>query len=116
MIKDMNKEQIEKQYSKLVSGIEEMKMYDGRGTVDRYICDTCGCMMHTTYKDKGVTPFTMRCPKCGGTMYHKRTFIKETVPDWVEVKNWYRPTLEQTLREKQPIIEHILKGGLLLEE
>lgn len=38
----MTREQIEKQYSKLVSEIEEEKMYDGRGTVDRYICDTCG--------------------------------------------------------------------------
>lgn len=115
-MKNMNKEIIKEKYDKLVSEIEEMKMYDGRGTVDRYICDTCGCMMHTTYKDKGVTPFTMRCRKCNGTMYHKRTFIKNTVPDWVEVKNWYRPTLGQTLKESQPVIEHILNGGLLLEE
>lgn len=112
----MTREQIEKRYNELVSKIEEMRMYDGRGTVDRYICDTCGCMLHTTYKDKGVTPFTMRCPKCNGTMYHKQTFRKETVPDWVEVKNWYRPTLEQILQESQSVIEHILNGGLLLEE
>ena len=112
----MNKETIKKQYNELVSNIEEMKMYDGRGTVDRYICDTCGYMIHTTYKDKGVTPFTMPCCKCNGTMYHRQTFKKETVPDWVNVKNWYRPTLEQTLQERQGTIEHILKGGLLLEE
>ena len=112
----MNKETIKEKYDKLVSEIEEIKMYDGRGTVDRYICDTCGHMMHTTYKDKGVTPYTMRCPKCNGVMYHKQTFRKDTVPDWVEVKNWYRPTLEQTLREGQSTIEHILNGGLLLEE
>lgn len=112
----MEKKTIEKQYNELVRHIEEMRMYDGRETVDRYVCDTCGHMMHTTYKDKGVTPFTMRCRKCGGTMYHRQTFKKETVPDWVTVKNWYRPTLEQTLREGQPTIEHILNGGLLLEE
>ena len=112
----MNKETIKEQYDKLVNEIEGIKMYDGRGTVDRYICDTCGHMTHTTYKDKGVTPFTMRCDKCGGTMYHRKTFTKESVPDWVEVKNWYRPTLDQTLKESQPVIEHILNGGLLLEE
>lgn len=112
----MNKETIKKQYNELVSNIEEMKMYDSRGTVDRYICDTCGYMIHTTYKDKGVTPFTMPCCKCNGTMYHRQTFKKETVPDWVDVKNWYRPTLEQTLQERQGTIEHILNGGLLLEE
>lgn len=112
----MEREQIEKQYNKLVSEIEEMKMYDGRGTVDRYICDTCGYIMHTTYKDKGVTPFVMQCPECGGGMVHRQTFKKDTVPDWVEVKNWYRPTLEQTLDMPKGVIEHVLNGGLILEE
>ncbi len=112
----MTREQIEKKYNKLINEIKEKRMYDGRGTVDRYICDTCGYMMHTTYKDKGVTPFTMSCPKCKGTMYHKKTFKKDTVPDWVEVKNWYRPTLEQTLNMPEGMIEHVLNGGLILEE
>lgn len=112
----MNNKEIEERYNKLVSEIEEEKMYDGRGTVDRYICDTCGHIMHTTYRDKGVTPFTMRCSKCSGTMYHRRTFRKDTVPSWVVVKNWYRPTLEQTLKEKESTIQHILNGGLLLEK
>ena len=111
----MEKKQIEEIYNKLVSEIEGMKMYDGRGTVDRYTCDTCGYMMHTTYKDKGVTPFTMRCPKCKGEMYHKQTFIKETVPDFVEIKNWYRPSLEELLKMDEGTIEHVLDGGLLLE-
>lgn len=115
-MKNMNKEIIKEKYDKLVSEIEGMKMYDGRGAVDRYVCDTCGYMTHTTYKDKGVTPFTMRCPKCGGDMVHRQTFKKDTVPDWVEVKNWYRPTLDQTLKESEPAIEYILNGGLLLEE
>lgn len=112
----MNRETIEKRYNELVNKIEEMRMYDGRGTVDRYICDTCGYMLHTTYKDKGVTPFSMRCPKCNGTMYHKQTFRKDTVPCWLEVKNWYRPTLDQTFEMPESTILHILDGGLLLEE
>ena len=103
----MKRKQIEEEYNKLISE---------SGTVDRYTCDTCGYMMHTTYKDKGVTPYTMRCPKCKGTMYHKQTFIKETVPDFVEVKNWYRPSLEELLKTDEGIIEHVLDGGLLLED
>lgn len=34
----MTRKKIEKQYNKLVSEIEEKIMYDGRGTVNRYIC------------------------------------------------------------------------------
>lgn len=112
----MTIEEITKKYNELVNSIEDTKMYDGRNTVDRYICDRCNAMMHTTYKDKGVTPFTMICPKCSGTMYHRHTFKKETVPDWVDIKNWYRPSLEQTLLQNKGTIEHILKGGLLLED
>lgn len=112
----MKREDIEKAYNKLVTEIEEKQMYDGRGTVDRYVCDTCSDMMHTTYKDKGVTPFTMMCPKCCGTMYHRQTFTKESVPHWVEIKNWYRPTLEQMLKMNEGTIKHILDGGLILEE
>lgn len=111
----MTKEQIEKRYNELVNGIEEKKMYDGRNTVDRYVCDTCEYMIHTTYKDKGVTPFTMRCTRCGGTMYHTKTFDKKTVPHYVMVLDWYRPTLEQTLKMSDAMIEHILNGGLILD-
>ena len=112
----MKREYIEKAYKRLVNEIENRRMYDGRGTVDRYVCDTCGAMMHTTYKDKGVTPYTMPCKKCKGTMYHKQTFDKSTVPGYIPVLGWYRPTLEQTLGMEEGMIEHVLKGGLILED
>lgn len=112
----MKREQIEKQYNKLVSEIEGKKMYDGRGTVDRYVCDTCGHITYTTYRDKGVTPFTMRCHRCGGTKYHDKTYDKKTVPGYVNVIDWYRPTLKQTLEMSAGQIEHILNGGLILDE
>lgn len=67
------------------------------------------------YKDKGVTPFTMRCTRCGGTMYHTKTFDKKTVPPYVMVFDWYRPTLEQTLKMSDGMIDHILNGGLILD-
>lgn len=52
----------------------------------------------------------------GGMMSHTQTFRKEIVPESVEIKNWFRPTLEQTLKMSDGTIEHILNGGLILEE
>lgn len=112
----MERKEIEKKYYKLTKEIESMRIYDGRNTVDRYLCKKCGGFLHTTYKDKGVTPFIITCPMCGGMMSHTQTFKKETVPDFVEVKKWYRPTLKQTLKMSESSIEHILNGGLILEE
>lgn len=37
----MEKKRIEKEYKKLVDNIESLRMYDGRGTVDRYVCEKC---------------------------------------------------------------------------
>lgn len=112
----MIEEEIEKDYCKLTKEIESMRIYDGRNTVDRYVCEKCGALLHTTYKDKGVTPFVITCPMCGGTMSHSQTFRKEIVPESIEIKNWFRPTLEQTLKMSDGTIEHILNGGLILEE
>lgn len=113
----MNKEQIKKEYNELVNSIEEMRMYDGRNTVDRYVCKRCGAHLYTTYIDKGVTPFTIQCRRCSvGTMIHDKTFRKETIPSYIVVLGWYRPTLEQTLRMSEGAISHVLKGGLFLED
>lgn len=72
----MIEEEIEKEYCKLTKEIESMRIYDSRNTVDRYVCEKCGALLHTTYKDKGVTPFVITCPKCGGMMSHTQTFRK----------------------------------------
>lgn len=112
----MGRKEIEKEYCKLTKEIESMCIYDGRNTVDRYVCEKCGGLLHTTYQDKGVTPFVITCPMCGGMMSHTQTFRKEIVPESVEIKNWFRPTLEQTLKMSDGTIEHILNGGLILEE
>lgn len=112
----MNKEDIEKKYNELVQTIETKRMYDGRDKVDRYTCITCGHIIYTTYRDKGVTPFTIRCSRCGGTKHHDKTYDKKTVPAYVNVMDWYRPTLEQTLKMSDAKIEHVLNGGLTLED
>lgn len=112
----MEKEIIEKKYNELIKSIEGKRMYDGRGTVDRYTCSSCGHIIYTTYRDKGVTPFAMRCHRCGGTKYHDKTYDKKSVPDYVLVMDWYRPTLEDTLKMSDGMIDHVLNGGLILED
>lgn len=112
----MKKEDIEKRYNELVKEIEGKIMYDGRGKVDRYTCDTCGHIIYTTYRDKGVTPFTIKCTRCGGTKYHDKTYDKKTVPGYVVVMDWYRPSLEDVLKMSDGMIEHVLNGGLILDE
>lgn len=112
----MKKEVIEKRYNELVIEIERKIMYDGRGTVDRYTCDTCGHIIYTTYRDKGVTPYTIKCERCGGTKYHDKTYDKRTVPGYVMVMDWYRPSLEDVLKMSDGMIEHVLNGGLILDE
>lgn len=100
----------------MVDSIETAQMYDGRNTVDRYVCKKCGNQMFTTYKDKGVTPFTVVCRDCKGTMYHDGTYPMTSIPSCIQVLKWYRPSLEQTLRMNESQIWHILHGGLVLDE
>lgn len=113
---EMKREDIENKYNDLIAKIENIRMYDGRGTVDRYVCEDCGMIMYTTYRDKGCTPYTMRCKRCGGTMCHDKTYDKNIVPNYVMVVDWYRPSLEDLLKMSDGMIEHVLNGGLILEE
>lgn len=61
----MSKNNIAQQYNSMVASIEDAKIYDGRGEYNLYECNKCNNYKVTLYKDKGVTPFIMRC-KCGG--------------------------------------------------
>ena len=114
----MEKKDIEKAYAKLVSEIEEMRIFDGRGNgVDVYVCEYCGHKIFTRYKDKGVTPFTITCRECGRTSAHRATISEEEASRLnVTVRNWVRPSLEQLLEMSPWTIDHVLKGGLVLEE
>ena len=111
----MGRKQIIRRYKKLVSEIEDSLMYDGRNFIDRYTCDRCGAVVYTTYKDKGVTPFCMKCNNCPGTMIHDETYDKTSFSSVEVVKNWYRPSLEKTLKMSDTMVEHVLLGGLILE-
>lgn len=110
---------LKQKYDELVNGIESKPMYDGRNRgVDIYVCDKCGHKFYTRYKDKGATPFTIKCRCCeNGTAVHKDT-ISEQIANFMgfEVHDWVRPTFEQLQKLNEGAIEHVLNGGLMLED
>lgn len=102
------------QYEKFCKEAENMDIYDGRNTFELYECEKCTHKLVTTYAVKGVTPFTIRCSECGMTMTHTRTF--GSVPDYVPVVKWVRPTYEQYKKLSAGVQEHIENGGLMLKK
>lgn len=104
--------QIEKDYEDMLKTVQNMNVYDGRGTYDTYVCSNCRHELVTTYKDYGVTPFIMQCPKCEQSMIHERT--SATKPDTI-VQNWVRPTFGQFVKLNSAQQQHVLNGGLMLE-
>ena len=115
----MTELELKLKYDKLVAEIESAEVYDGRGKgVDVYICNRCSDRFFTRYKDKGVTPFTIRCRHCKhGTMVHERTILEVNANVLgIEVHNWVRPTFDQLLKLNEGEQEHVLNGGLMLED
>lgn len=109
---------LQRRYNMMLAGIEDAPIYDGRGKgVDVYVCDYCGARIYTRYKDKGVTPFVMRCRKCEhGSSMHQSTIDEETAASkGLEVLNWIRPTFEQFCAAGEALRGHVLEGGLVLE-
>lgn len=100
-------------YRKLLRRIENMSIYDGRGEgIDVYECYGCGHKLYTYYRDKGVTPFIICCPKCPDVMRHNKTAV--TVSGIMPIP-WVRPTFKQMLKLSPEQIEHVLHGGLILK-
>ena len=116
--KNMEKETIKRKYNELVASLEDAKMYDGRGEYNGYVCEKCGYITATLYKEKGVTPFIIQCEKFGKAAMHKITSrnAPPADPNISEVKKWVRPTLDQLMKMSQETIDHVLNGGLVFED
>lgn len=116
----MDKKKLKQNYDELVAEIESARMFDGRGSgIDVYVCEKCGKQLLTRYKDKGVTPFTIKCRRdaCNATMIHRDTISEEQAKnEGLVVHNWVRPTFEQLQNLNDGAIEHVLNGGLMLED
>ena len=119
MSKDKEIELLRQRYNH-VANPDELKVYDGRGKgVDVYVCESCGEFFYTRYKDKGVTPFIIRCRKCGHSAQHKHTISEvEAYMYHCDVKNCVRPSFDWVVKHRfdNGVIEHILNGGLFLED
>ena len=109
----MEKEEIKSRYENMVKTIETAKMYDGRGTYDLYVCEKFGYQKITTYKDKGVTSFMLKCKNCDGWMQHTNTY--QSVPDDTPVEQFVRPSLDVAYKLTDYQLDHLFKGGLFLE-
>lgn len=108
----------EQEYEKFCKEAENMRCYDGRGTYDIYKCeDGCGHSMATTYAEKGVTPFVMKCRNCGGNMVHTETFRNKNPVSilYGKIIKFVRPTYKQYCGLSNGKKEHVENGGLILE-
>lgn len=84
------------------------------GQVNRYVCRACGGVHGTINLNTGTTPYSITCTSCAAPAYSSMYNLPhgETSAGW----GWYRPlpSVYKTLPEF--IQEHILAGGLLLDE
>ena len=101
----MNRIKLFFQYRKMLRTVRTVPMYDGRGQgTDVYVCSDCGRKFYTEYKDKGCTPFTIRCRFCKeGTMTHDHTID-------------HAPVFKQFRNLNPAARQHVLDGGLMLED
>lgn len=115
-------EELKKKYDQMLKDIETAHIFDGRGTgVDVYICEKCGERFYTQYTAKGVTPFTIRCRFCkAAIMLHRITISykgwSKLEASGAKLHNWVRPTYEQMIKLSLLMQQHVLEGGLVLEE
>lgn len=82
--------------------------------VNCYVCEKCGHITKTIDIDDGVTPFMNECENCGELA--QSTFYKDINPTVKPTIEWYRPSLEETIKmRKNPNgeFDHVIRGGLL---
>ena len=108
---------IERKYKKLLNDVATKDYYktDLTNRVNCYRCKECGHITKTKDVDAGVTPFMHNCEECQEMAYS--SMYQDIAPDKEPTKEWYRPSLAETLKyRKKPygeaMLDHILKGGL----
>lgn len=113
----ITKKEIKRRYIKLLEDVKTKDFYtkvDLSNRVNCYVCER-GHVTKTKDIDAGVTPFMFTCEVCGENA--TSTFFKDIAPEQKPTYEWFRPTLEKTLKmtkrkSNEGMIEHILLGGL----
>lgn len=109
----MKKDEIKRQYERLLKDVETNDFYkiDLTNRVNCYVCPNCGHVTKTKDVDSGVTPFMFKCERCGELA--TSTFYKDIIPNQKPTWEWYRPSLDALLYDKNDYdLDHILQGGL----
>lgn len=122
----MNVQEITQAYNKLLEEVKTDKFYTKINLANRvnaWICESQGVVSPHIHGckdiDAGVTPFIIQCRVCGG---EAKSVFYRIHPDAItsgRIKieyEWYRPSLEETLKETPAMIDHILKGGLKMRK
>lgn len=101
-----------------IMGADDAK---GERKHNAYLCDSCKAALHTYERHPGITPLRMshalmtpgtRCP---GQMV-SQGYPEGAPPDVLgpPLHEWYRPSAEAMAALTPRIVEHIMRGGLLL--
>lgn len=111
----MSQREVERKYNKLIDDVKTKDFYkiNLANRVNCYTCQSCRHITKTKDVDAGVTPFIFDCEKCNKEAYS--SFYTDIAPHLKPTFEWYRPTLEETmkLRKNPNAIDHVLQGGLL---
>ena len=81
--------------------------------VNCYVCPS-GHITKTKDVDAGVTPMFIQCETCQAQA--RSSFFKDIAPDKLPTQEYYRPDLNQTLKLKPEMLDHVLRGGLMLRK
>ena len=92
------------------------------GAVNAWECPLCGHFTVAVHVDEGVTPMMLRCQSAAGCngMAVSLGYPKPPIPEFITdaiAWEWARPSTSQMKRwkrERDPMFEHCLFGGLVL--
>lgn len=111
--------EIKRQYAQLIIDVQTKEYYtsiDLTNRVNHYECVKCGYVTKTIDVDAGCTSMQIPCYRCQSAA---RSHFYEKLPiDKEPELEWYRPSQKETikLRKKPHLLDHVLKGGLLLRK
>lgn len=99
---------IVKEYGKMIERFKDAK--EGHYGINCYVCED-NHITKTDSIDQGVIPFVHKCAICGKPAYS--TGYRDEAPDKEPEEEWYRPSLEETLKLDRASLDHVMNGGLL---
>ena len=104
----MNRKQIIREYNDMLKH-EQIRGEVEPNKINAYNCK-CGHKTITIDVDKGVTPFYHICEVCGRLA--TSSFYRVESNTLKPTEEWYRPSIEETLKMNDGMLQHILSGGL----